>query len=344
MSSNKINELVGYTMNDNWEIISRLEIDTLSNVNFIKTYKVKRNEEVALLKCLDFNFAFESSQDTVKVMRYISNIFHNETTLLELCKDNNLSHVVQLISRGEFRITEDSNSIPYIIIEYSGQTVETEYRLDSMFNTIWIFTVLHNISVGLWQLEKQNISVDLGGLDCLVNFGNDIYKIGDLGESRLNGEKFDLIYVTDERLKLFQAVESLYNYELSNIIDRNKTRNLFTLGSVMIFLFSNLDANAWYYQHLREEHKYFNWRGSYEEVIPFLDGTTEFIIELICNVISCSELEPKLREIIPELLTVDPVKRGKKLKHNPYSMERYVTEVKLLNDLYIKFSNGGDKR
>jgi eukaryotic-like serine/threonine-protein kinase len=104
---------------------------------------------------------------------------------------------------------------------------------------------------------------------------------------------------------------------------------------MLIFFFTGLSATALLMEELAFDHRWLQWRGTFDEVLPYLRDAFGRVIETFANQFKNEDLKKQLTDIARELCDPDPALRGDPTNRargsNPFSLERYVTKFDLLS-------------
>ena len=126
--------------------------------------------------------------------------------------------------------------------------------------------------------------------------------------------------------------ELLYGFTHSEFASRRFGCDLYMLGNLAAFMFAGVNVTASLFARLDRQFHYEEWNGSYEQVLPYLDGAFTLVLEDLQT-----QLEPSLlASVVPmvsQLSNPDLSRRGHPKgigRPNQYSLERYVSHLDLL--------------
>lgn len=245
-----------------------------------------------------------------------------------------MTKVAFVIDSGEETVPGFTiNLVPYLIFELADGDVRQNLNYSKKLDFAWKLKSLHDVAVGLQQLHNVNIShQDLKPSNILL-FDKES-KIGDLGRSMckdIESQYNNQIYSGDWN---YAPPELMYRYYENDWEKRVYATDCYLLGSMVVFYFAGISMSALLLKHIPDELRWEKFRGSFDEVKPYLitafgDAVTEFSY--------CIELEyfrNELKQIVEYLCFPFPEKRGhpKNITSvgNSYSLERFITKFELL--------------
>lgn len=204
------------------------------------------------------------------------------------------------------------------------KTLDFAAELDSA----WRLKSLHDVAVGLKQLHNINVShQDLKPSNVLIF--NTESKIGDLGRSMcrdIDGPYNSKPYTGDWS---YAPPELMYGYYEKDWNKRVFATDCYMLGSLIVFYFAGISMSALLRKHIPDNFAWENWKGSYVEIIPYLEnGFLNALIEFERN-IPHSDIKEGLKLLVEYLCNPFPEKRGHPkniaFQGNNYNMERFIT-------------------
>jgi eukaryotic-like serine/threonine-protein kinase len=263
--------------------------------------------------------------------------YNFERDVLAKCKDRKMNRVVQTIDDGSIATMNDPTAgiVEYLIFELADRDVRGHLARSVRVDTAWKLRSLHHIATGLMQLHSAGIAhQDLKPSNVLV-FDQKTSKIGDLGRAAYNGQ----IGPHDECLCAgdlsYAPPEQLYSYVPADWKKRRFGCDLYLLGSMTFFFFTGLGTSSLLMKELHEAHRWKNWGGSFNEVLPYLREAFGRVVNLFSVQVDDDKLVGDLRMIVSQLCDPDPDHRGLPPSvrgiGSPYSLERYVARFDLLS-------------
>ena len=108
----------------------------------------------------------------------------------------------------------------------------------------------------------------------------------------------------------------------------------YLLGSLTVFLFTKTSMTALMSEAMDGTHHWRQWRGTFDDVLPYLRAGFGEAIERFKRDISSPILGEQLSRIVSELCDPDPRLRGhpsdRRVGANQYALTRYVSEFDLM--------------
>jgi hypothetical protein len=103
---------------------------------------------------------------------------------------------------------------------------------------------------------------------------------------------------------------------------------------MVCFVFTAVTVNALLKTELHPTHLWGNWRGTYEEVLPYVRDAFGRVVERV-RAAAPPMIAGRIGSLVEQLCDPDPFHRGhlRTLSRpgNPYALERIVTELDLLS-------------
>jgi len=345
-------ELLGKTVTGvkrggSWKIIEKVERrpDGSGGTFSVGYFAVHDDGTEAFVKATDIGLLTRfSSADALTKMGQAIFEQNFERRILDICQGGNLDRVVHAIDYGQLEVNAAGvrDIIFYIMFEKAKDgDVRKQINRERRQTTSWCLCALHNLTVAIQQLHKELIAHnDIKPSNFLV-FNEYLQKLADLGRAvteRTAGPWDETIYSGDQT---YAAPEFWYpNSQLPDQQGRvpfyvRRASDLFHLGSMAFFLITGEKLTPLMRTFLRPEHNQINWRGTYEEILPFLRDAfgrsmEAFDAELPRD--DAGALLPEsiaLRASVAQLCDPDPRRRGHPLNRqgnqDRYSVERYVS-------------------
>ncbi len=324
-------QLLGRDLPGGWKVIEQVtRTGNFTGGHFSEGYIVESiGGKRGFLKALDYSEALKAP-DPARALQAMTASYIFERDLLNRCRARRLDRVALSIADGSVSIdpTNPAGTVQYLIFDLADGDVRQQLSISHHLTKAWSLRCLHHIATGLNQLHGQGIAhQDLKPSNVLV-FQRDS-KVGDLGraacrslqaphdEARVAG---DLSYAPPELL---------YGYVPNEWNDRRFGCDAYLLGSMAVFFFSGVGITSLIRLELHENQRWNLWVGSFEEVLPFVQGAFGRAIQSLKD--SQSWPDEELTEIVQQLCEPDPTKRGhpqnRISRGNPYSLERYISRL-----------------
>lgn len=352
MDNNAAHNMLNLLLKSGWQVIEKPERDpNQSGSNFSVGYIVEKNGEICFMKAFDFagflSVAIPKSGsgdiDVIDVMNDMTNAFIYERDLSKHCKNKHVTKVSFVKESGQEFIQGYSIPIvPYLIFELAKGDVRKTLHFSTELDYAWRFKSLHDVAVGIKQLHTIDVShQDLKPSNVLV-FKTES-KLGDLGRSickDLEGPYSKRTFTGDFT---YAPPEIWYRYYERDWNKRVFATDCYMLGSLVVFYFTGISMSALLRKHIPDNFSWESWRGSFEELVPYLEnGFTCALKEFESN-LTRPDLRMELTQLVKHLCNPFPEKRGhpKNVLSNGsnYNMERFVTILDVLkrkSELTIK--------
>ncbi len=273
-------------------------------------------------------------------------VYNFERDVLELCRGQNLSKVVAAINSGSIKVDgAPFGEIFYLIFELADGDIRQKAVLTDRFDAAWTMRSLHQIAVGVSQLHGHGIfHQDIKPSNILVFEAQDTSKLADLGRSHCRTIEAPHDGLSIPGARSYAPPEQLYNYHMEDGLAARASADLYSLGSMVYFLFTGVMLTPSVASRLRPEHRApalsqddGGWRGYFEDVLPYLRAAYGEVVSGFRDEIGArfaAAGEPGVVDEVTALLTYltdpDPWARGhpreRALKHgDPFSLRRFIS-------------------
>lgn len=333
--------LENITLKSGWKVLNKVEKKPFSSGGFFSVcYLVEKDGKTAFLKALDFIAFFQlngGTKNIIDVVKEMTEAFVFERDILQMCKDKNLTKVSTIIDSGEENLTGHLiPNVPYLIFELAEGDVRAKLNFSKNLDNAWKLHSLRDIAVGLQQLHSVEIShQDLKPSNVFV-YNDKVSKIGDLGRSLCkdyNAPHSTGVFTGDIN---YAPPEFLYNYYEADWNKRVFSTDMFLFGSMVVFYFTGVTMNNLIFEAIDENFRWNKWRGSFDDVKPYLLDAFTNSMEKFETTIPDGNLKKDLRLLVERLCYPFPDKRGHPKNNNetyignPYSFERFISNIDLL--------------
>lgn len=333
---NPAEHLTGLTLEDGWIVDHRIEHGhEHTGGNFSVCYRVRRNDQIAFMKAMDISRAMGSS-DPMKNLLLLTSAYDYEKELLQTCEGKRMDKVVKILSAGRVTPKEHNSQklfVPYLIFELANTTIrEHVLEIAENLDNACLMRSLHNVAVAISQLHNAGIvHQDLKGSNVLLFNLNGICKVADLGRAEIITKQS--IYFNDPIAgdPDYAPPEQVLGYLDNSWEIRRKGTDLYHLGSLITFYYTQMTMTGLYEAHLPVEFKRGNWHGHYDEVLPIMKLAFQEILETVQNQLeerfSDKAIVKDITKLVKFLCDPDPTRRGHPDSHemDKYSMERFIT-------------------
>jgi serine/threonine protein kinase len=336
-----------------WSITERLESGhadpDLSGGFFSVGYIVKNTQtgKTAFLKAFDLKrvLSQQSGMSPAEGLMRMTIAYQFERLVLQSAK--RMDRVVQIFNDGEVYV-EPSNPfswVPFLILEKADRDARRHLRDIKNVTVAQRLELLHHIATGLMQLHRRKTAhQDLKPSNVLV-WDKGGAKVGDLGRCSVLGgsmSPYDIMpFAGDWK---YAPPEVLYNHLNPDWFARRLPIDLYLLGSIVVFLFTQFSMSSLMIErYLDEEHRPGpiwggKWTGTFIDVLPYLesafaDAVQEFERNLPASTNARKDYRPRLVQIVRDTCNPDPAKRGTLVRQGErtHNLGRIVT---MLNVLY----------
>lgn len=324
-------QLEGKVLDGGWVVGKMVDISPgTTGGHFSSGYLVEsRNGRKAFLKALDYSKALRSA-DPARALQSLTEAFNFERDMLEMCKDRRLDRVVRSITSGKAEVGgAQGGVVQYLIFELADNDVRKHLDTSARFDLAWALRSLHHMATGLLQLHRIGIAhQDLKPSNVLIF--DKTSKVSDLGSAAHSGfiPTEDLTIPGDDS---YAPPELLYKYCHPEWNVRRFGCDAYLLGSMAVFFFTRMSMTSLIVAEMHEQHKWYNWTGTYKEVLPYVREAFGVALQHISG-----QVPPQLRgevvEIIRQLCEPDPDLRGhpRGRTRGPLTLERYVSKFNVL--------------
>ena len=303
--------------------------------NFCQCYRVQTEKgKEAFLKALDFHRAFSLGTGMIE---QVTVLFNFERGLLNECTQRGMDRVVKAIGNGVCIIdpSDPFTHVPYLIFELADVDFRSHLDDPSVRSSVaWKLRSLHHVATGLKQLHGAEIAhQDLKPSNVLLfNVNNvlTISKVADLGRASRFGHSspYDTqLWAGDPN---YAPPEVQYSYFEPEWWKRRIAADLYTLGGLLSFMFTQSTSIATLFNALPLEFWPSNWGGSFEAVLPYLTNAFHATIEDFANTLP-DKLRADLVPVFKLLCQPDPSKRVfPDVTMNRNALEKYLSKFDLL--------------
>lgn len=298
--------------------------------HFSNCYYVEKEGRKAFLKALDI-MKFDISQ-----IFGLLDAFNYESDLVALCRERRLGRIVQVIESDKVERDPTAppvlRNVPFLIFELADGDIRDSIDVSKVVSDQWRFQILHQTTLALLQLHKEQIAHQDLKPSNVLRF-KDRLKLGDLGRSSLRGKAAPHDGLVIAGALNYAPFEQLYGYIRPNWLERRLSTDVFHLGCLVVFTFTNICFPEFVISKLAVPHQPSSWGDGYEQVIDHIkaaivDALSELSIEFP------ERFRTELTDIVRDLCHPDPTVRGRAgvgmSAANLLWLERYVAKFDIL--------------
>ena len=338
-NSNAADNLLGRTLNSGWSVIEKIQKpESATGAFFSVCYKVTKDREICFLKAFDFAKFFQTREAGKRVVDVLAEMLGRcryEKYLSDYCKGHHVTKVLFVREAGEEIVDGfDIKVVPYLIFDLADGDVRKNLIFSEKLDVVWRLRSLHDIAVGLKQLHQIEIShQDLKPSNILLYRGES--KIGDLGRSicKAISGPWDAKPFTGDYT--YAPPEIMYRHYLPDWHRRVFATDCYLLGSMVVFYFLGISMSTLILKYVPREFHFRIWRGSYEEVKPYIINSFSHALDEFGNAVYAGQLRDELRWIVERLCYPVPEERGhpKDIASygNPYNLQRFISRFDWLH-------------
>ena len=278
------------------------------------------------LKALDFSRASGVPPAAVSdVLKLLVDTYIFERDICVKCQESGVTRIVRAIDHGSIGGFAQNSHVDYLIFEKADGDVRAILSDPAGFDLAFAMRTLHGIAAALQQLHNAQIAhQDIKPSNVLVFTSQQKSKLADFGRAWAKGmpAPHDNYVVPGD--PGYAPLELHANVPLSDDA-RRFGYDMYLLGSMVVFLFTQVHINALIYKHLDPSFMS-HAKATFDDCLPYYQfafhkALDEF--ELHVPVL----IRAKLKSIVSELCNPDYTRRG-----NPtgtgltrFSLHRYVS-------------------
>ena len=339
MKDSAAHNLLGLTLKSGWKVIEKI-IKTANSTGafFSVCYKAEKDGQTCFLKAFDFTKfqqISETGKQVVDIIADMTTAYKYERDLSEHCRNRHVTKVAFVIDSGEEYFSAYTFGIvPYLIFELADGDIRNRIEFSSKLDFAWKLHSLHDIAVGLQQLHNINVShQDLKPSNILIFNQNS--KLGDLGRSMckdIESGYNNMQYSGDWN---YAPPEMMYGYYDTDWHKRVFATDCYLLGSMIVYYFAGMSMSALLLNHLSQNLRWDKWRGTFDEIKPYLlEAFTNAIMEFR-GCIEDEYFKNEISQVVEQLCFPLPEQRGhpknitNKLGNN-FILERFITKLDVL--------------
>ncbi len=174
----------------------------------------------------------------------------------------------------------------YLIFEPARGDIRSHLDSLASFDLIWILTCIHNICVGIRQLNGASIAHQDLKPSNVLEFAEDGQKLADLGRAwhRTRVSPHDALACAGDMG--YAPPELLYHCSALDESDRRFGADFYLVGSMILFYFTGTRATQLLLSDLDVQFHPTSWRSTYAEVLPYLQHAFAANLIIVRNIFS----------------------------------------------------------
>ncbi|WP_169418552.1 protein kinase domain-containing protein [Ramlibacter agri] len=245
-----------------------------------------------------------------------------ERQALELCKDQRLSRLVQLISWEYVNQDPAKNPLSQVlclVMEIGDGDIRKQLTRIGALPTSIILHVLEDTALGMAQLHRHGIAhqdvkpSNVISMTDLSAAAKNLFKVADLGRIVRKGTPgpYDLMPWPGD--KHYAPPERWYGYTPPQWPDAREASDAYMLGSLACFLFCGVTMQSLLIHEIPSAMAPGTWAGGYND--PLLQVLRSKQSSILANSVAPTisvDVRDAVIEMIKQLIEPDPLKRGDK--------------------------------
>jgi serine/threonine protein kinase len=252
------------------------------------------------------------------------NLQRFERDMLNICSGSSMDKIVLALDYGEFEVVHKGvrEWVFFIVFEKASGDIRTKAREYRGSGVAWIPRVVHNLAVATSQLHRKDISHnDIKPSNFLV-FDMTVQKLADLGRATcasVAGPWDEMPEVGDRTYSAPEAWGYVYSAAMTGSKVHQSYRrafDIYMLGSLIFFLLTEQSLNRVMATFLRPEYGPSNWRGTFRDIVPYLQSVHADAMKVMTDEIERSygaagaKQLSEITDFARNLTQIDPTKRG----------------------------------
>ncbi|WP_170133043.1 protein kinase domain-containing protein [Arthrobacter livingstonensis] len=285
--------------------------------------------------------AIFQSPDPTGMMQMITEAYNFERELVQKCTNRRLSRVVEAYHHDSLPAQAPAPfPISFIIFERADGDIrglldevadlELAVRLRMVHNAASGIAQLHSIQVAHQDIKPSNLLV----FKPQLVLGRTA-KIGDLGRAtdQQRSAVHDEYAIAGD--PSYAPPEQCFGETPVSFEERRLACDIYQLGNLLTFVLSGVTMNMLVHTFLDPSHSPQNWRGSYEQALPYVQAAHSAGLDALEGFLP-SHMKDELIDLIECLTDPDLGRRGHHASRKagqPYALNRIVSQLDLLAHL-----------
>jgi eukaryotic-like serine/threonine-protein kinase len=313
-------QLLGVTLASGWRLDEVLAASPgSSGGTFGIGYKASRGTEQAFVKAIDFWDALRAA-DPIAELGKLSMVALFERDVLEYCKANSMSRVLQFIGHEYVSVGDKAdplNRVSCLIMEAGQTDLRRLVVVNGVANCAWNLQVLRDVAMAVTQLHRHEIAHQDLKPSNVIEFGDvspggrPDMKVGDLGRVVKKGSAgpFDsMSWPGDGR---YSPPERWYGHVPPDWCDAREASDAYMLGSLLFYLFTGTPLQVVIINAIPPAFRPGFWTGRYDQDLkPVLIAAHDEALNLHLRPTLMPEVADNVLAIAKALTDPVPETRG----------------------------------
>jgi serine/threonine protein kinase len=335
--------LEGRELDDGWRVESLIRREAgATGGHFSVPYEVVHADgRVAFMKALNFHAAADGPGTVADRLKLFASAYVHERDLFVKCGGRKMSHVIRLLGHGEVLVPEAGtllSRVPYLIFELADGDIRAFQARSAELDCAWAFRVMKHALLGLGQLHaSQAAHQDLKPSNVLTQDDGCLMKLGDLGRAETQAGTGPWVNLTCPGALTYAPPEQHYG-AFSGTWEERRAADLYLAGSLGVQLFLGHCMSALILKHVASSFQLQSWRGSFQEVLPYLESAhVEIVLALEDDVfqrLAERDSAERFSRAIGQMTAPDPNKRGhpkdRAARTSSFNVQRFVSLMDIL--------------
>jgi serine/threonine protein kinase len=280
----------------------------------------------AFLKAMDYTRAL-TAPDPAMALNQLTSAFLFERQILQECSDRRMSRIVRAIDGGKTVVA--GAAVEYLIFEHARGDIRAYLDASKQFDLIWTIACLHNICVGMQQLNLAQMAHQDLKPSNVLDFEQEGQKLADLGRAwhQARVSPHDALPCAGDRG--YAPPELLYGHTMPDETERRYGTDFYLLGSMILFLFTGMRASALLLSEVDPQYHPRRWRGTYADVLPYLCHAFSINLTTIRNSFPDQAFGAEVVDIVQQMCDPNIATRGDKMHRSMhgsrFGLQRFVS-------------------